>query len=271
MAEKLEMKGAILEPSEFAYLMGTLKTPQVVGVDAPELFPVDSAEQTALYKEGARKLQEHGWLVPLENPSQFNLNVDLLYMAAVVAEPQFVIFTIRTQPDGSSRVLLHYLAEPDIVELSVTAGPKYALALVPDRAVLLGRIREMLDLPQSTPGSEVRFMIEEPAFETIQDLAEDGETAEAAALLKQEVGVNGHVGDSLVKALETPGTSGLVVVVRPRQGQIEAGRKASLFRSVDVVWLAKRVDAKSSTYSVETVQADTLPVMLETYLEFLSK
>lgn len=271
MTQPQTQKGAILEPSEFAYLLGTLHAPQVVGVDAPDLFPKLPGDQESLYLRGRAKLLEHGWLKQLENPSQYILSPDLLYWVAVVADPKFVVFTIRSQPDGTQRVLLHYLAEPDIIELSVLPGPKYALAVIPDRAAMLGRVQAMLDLPQPPQGSEVRFMIEEPAFVTIQDLAEDGQSAEAAALLKQEVGVNGNTGDSLVKALEEPDSSSLVVVVRPNQGKIEAGRKASLFRNVDVVWLAKRVDAKSNTYSIETVQADTLPSMLETYLEFLSK
>lgn len=264
------MKGAILESSELAYLLATVHATQVVGVDAPELFPADPGARQALLEAGARQLQAHGWLRPVEQPGQFDLNVDLMVLAAVVADPKFVIFTVRTQPDGSSRVLLHYLAEPDIVELLVTADRKYTLTAVPDRAAMLGRIREMLELPEASPGSEVRFMIEEPTFETIQDLAEEGQAAEAAALLKQ-FGINGHNGESLLKALETPEAGSLVVVVRPRRGQIEAGRKASLFRNLDVVWLAKRVDARSKTFSVETVQADTLPKVLEAYLQFLAK
>lgn len=264
------MKGAVLESSEFAYLLATINAGQVVGVDAPDLFPTDAAEREALFAEGGRLLQAHGWLKPLENPSQFHLNENLLYLTAVIADPQFVVFTIRTQPDGSSRVLLHYLAEPDMVELSVTADQKYALSILPDRATLLARIQEMLELPPTPQVGEVQFTVEEPTFETIQDLAEVGQAEEASAMLKQ-LGVNGNTGESLVKALQTPEASSLVVVVRPRQGQIEAGRKASLFRSLDVVWLAKRVDAKSNTFSVETVQADTLPNVLNAYLEFLAK
>lgn len=264
------MQGAILESSEFAYLLATLHAPQVVGVDAPELFPVEPGERETLFEKGSQLLKEHGWLQALPQPGQFFLNDTLLYLAAVVADPKFVVFTIRTQPDGSSRVLLHYLAEPDMVELSVSADQKYTLAMVPDRATLLARIQAMLDLPPTAQRNDLRFMIEEPAFETIQDLAEDGQAEQARALLKQ-LGVNGNTGESLVKALQTPEANGLVVVVRPWHGQIEAGRKASLFRNLDVVWLAKRVDAKSNTFSVETVQADTLPNVLNAYLEFLSK
>jgi len=264
------MQGAVLESSEFAYLLATLQAPQVVGVDAPELFPTDPAERERMLAEGSRQLMAHGWLKQLEQPSQYHLNEDLLYLVAVVADPQFVVFTINTQPDGTAQVLLHYLAEPDLVELSVSADQKYTLSILSDRAALLARIQAMLDLPQVPAMADSQFVIEEPTFETIQDLAEEGQAEQATAILN-ELGINGTTGTSLVQALQSPETGSLVVVVRPHRGQIEAGRKASLFRNLDVVWLAKRIDAKSNTFSVETVQANTLPNILEAYLEFLSK
>jgi len=62
-----------------------------------------------------------------------------------------------------------------------------------------------------------------------------------------------------------------VAVVKPKEGQVTAGRKASLYREDEVVWLAKRMDATSSLLGVETVRADTLPSVLESYLDFLAK
>jgi hypothetical protein len=264
------MKGVLLESSEFAYLLACLHATQVVGLETPELFPEDPADRDALIEAGGRQLQSRGWLKRLEHPAQFDLSVDLMVLAAVVADPEFVIFTIRAQPNRSSRVLLHYLAEPDIVELQVTVDGKYALTTVPDRGVLVGRIQEMLELKPVGQEAQAAFTIEEPTFQTIQDLVEEGQADEAAELLRQ-AGVNGANGDLLLKALQTPETGGLVVVVRPRRGQVEAGRKASVFRGVDVVWLAKRVDATSKTFSVETVMSGTLPDVLETYLKFLAQ
>lgn len=264
------MKGAILEASEFAYLLACLHATQLVGLETPELFPDDPAERDALVAAGGRLLQEHGWLRRLEHPAEFNLSIDLMVLAAVAADPEFVIFTIRSLPGGGSKVLLHYLADPDIVELHVTEDGKYALAAVPDRATLVGRMQEMLNLEAAAAKPEAQFTIEEPTFQTVQDLVEEGQPDEAAALLKQ-AGVNGAVGDLLLQAMQEPENGGLVVVVRPRRGKVEAGRKASVFRAEDVIWLAKRVDATSKTYSVETIKSGTLPDMLETYLKFLAQ
>jgi hypothetical protein len=198
------------------------------------------------------------------------LNDLLLYAVAVVADPHFVIFTLQNKPGGGAQLFLHYLAGTDIVELSRTAEGRYALLLIPDRAALLDRIRQLIALDTlATATPPVRFTIAEQDFETIQDLAEKGQLAEAAAMLKH-FGINGLNGESLLTALETTATNSLIVVVRPRNGQVTAGRKASLFRAAQVAWLAKRVDATTHDFSVETVQADTLPLVLDSYLEFLS-
>ena len=264
------MKGVVLEPAEMAYLLATLHATQVVGIEDPALFPTDEPTRAATIEQGLQALKDHGWLIPLPQPDQFNLNDLLMYAVAVVADPQFVVFTIRNEASGGSRLLLHYLSGADIVELSTTADEKYALALIPDRPSMLSRIGQLLGLSDVTGGSEIRFTIAEQDFEEIQDLAEGGQHDAAAGLLKR-FGINGQFGESLLAALESPQANGLIVVARPNRGQIEAGRKASVFRDAQVVWLAKRTDATSSTFSVETVQADTLPTVLDNYLQFLSK
>ena len=264
------MKGIVLEPVELAYLLATLHATEVVGIEDPALFPVDEATRAATIEQGLQALKDHGWLTPLPQPGQFNLNDLLVYAVAVIADPQFVVFTIRNEAPGGSRLLLHYLAGADIVELSTTADEKYALALIPDRPTMLGRIGQLLGLSNVPDTSEIRFTIAKQDFEELQDLAEGGQREAAAGLLKR-FGINGQSGDSLLAALESPQANGLIVVARPNRGQIEAGRKASVFRDSQVVWLAQRTDATSNTFSVETVQADTLPTVLDNYLQFLSK
>ncbi len=266
------MEGAVLETPEFAYLLAVLHATSIVGVADSELFPADQAAQDAIYAEGLSKLKEHGWLTPIENAEteQFNLNSRLLYMAAVIAEPDFVVFTVRNDPAGGQQVFLHYLAGSDIVELSITGDRQYTIASIPDRLALQNRIRELLELTDVKAAPRVQFTIDEAVFFTMQDYAEHDQRDQAAAILKEHE-INGAVGDSLLNALQVADSSSLVVVVRPKDGDIIAGRKATVYRLPDVTWLARRVDAETNTLKVETVQADTLQTVLDNYLEYLSK
>lgn len=266
------MEGAVLETSEFSYLLAVLHATSIVGVADSELFPADEAARDAAYQKGVDKLKEHGWMTRIENTAteQFNLNSQLLYMASVVAEPDFVVFTVRSAPDTGQQVYLHYLAGTDIVELSLAGEQQYTLISIADRPAMLNRIKELLGLPEVKTAPRVEFTIDETTFITIQDLAEQGQREQAAAILKEHE-VTDAAGDSLLSALQLADSGSLVVVVRPQDGEIIAGRKATVFHLPDVTWLARRVDAASNTLKVGTVQEDTLKIVLDNYLEYLSK
>ncbi len=263
------MEGVVLEKEEFAYLLATLHAASLIGVEDPELFPAPEA-QDAVFQAGLKQLKEHGWLTPIGDSSQFNLNDGLLLMAAVVADPRFIVFTVREAPGRPQQLFLHYLAEPDIVELSTPDEKHYRLLSISDRPAMIQRILEMLGLPEIKAAPAAQFTVEEPVFLTVQDLVEHDQRDRAAALLKEQ-GVNGAFGDSLLSALQAADSGSLVVVVRPRGGEIVAGRKVTVFRQPDIAWLTRRVDTESNALKIETVQADTLPAILNQYFDFLAK
>jgi hypothetical protein len=257
----------VLQTEEFAYMLAVVEAEAVVGVDDPNLFP-DPVSGEAIYKKGLEQLVVDGYAQPTGKPEEYAFDDTLSLMVADVGHPDFVVFTIRNTDEGR-RVVLHYLAGPDIVELAAEPDDTYILGAVADRKAMVARIQDVLALP-ATNAKNAAFTIEAPTFETIQDLAEAGDHEQATNML-HELGLNNGRAESLVTALGEPDASGLVAVVRPNQGQVTAGRKASLYRGGEVVWLAKRMDATSSLLGVETVQADTLPNVLESYLEFLAK
>lgn len=262
------MSGIVLEKPEFAYLLGVIQATSVVGVDDMTLFPADQAERDATYESGFKLLQEHGWLTPIDNTNERNLNDLLLLMTAVVADPAYVVFTARNSGGRNQQLLLHYLAEPEIVELSATPDQKYRIGLVPDRAAMLQRIQEMLGLPEKAEAPRFQFNIEEQAFQAIQNLVGEGKRKQAAAMLRDR-GVNGTKGESLLSALGSTEAGGIVAVTRASGGQITAGRKVTVYRQVDASWLMRRIDAAATTLSLETVQPDTLSTVLGSYFEFL--
>jgi hypothetical protein len=222
-----------------------------------------------VYGAGLQALQAHGWLKPLPQAGQYDLNAELMELAAVVADPEFVIYTMTPQPGGYQRLFLHYLAGDGMVELSNTVGC-YRLLALPSRAVLFQRVADMLGVfgaPLAEP-APAPFIIGEESFAAIKALAESGALDQAAAQLAA-YGVTGAAGAALAKALARPEGSGLVAVLHVVGNQVTAGRKAALYGQQDWVWLVQRLEAASTRLQVQMVQPETLAAILSQFMEFL--
>jgi hypothetical protein len=263
------MGGFALESAEFAYVLAMVHALSVVGIEDPALFPTDQESRDATYSAGIRSMIEHGWLKPAAEPSQFHFNDTLFLMAAVVASPDIVVFTTRTTESSGWQLTAHYLTGSDRVELIATVDGKYHLGIVPDRATLFELIRSALGLQDAKQPLRIQFFTEERVLEKVKDLAVKGQRKQAAAILER-LGLGGLSIDSLLVALSAREERELLVV-KIENGQVQAGRKARLFRGDDIVWLVKRQDATSTQISVETIQAETLSNLLDSFIQFLSQ
>ena len=262
------MSAIVLESAEFAYLLAVVDAESVVGVENPALFPSDQESREATYTRGLQSMKERGWIKPASKPSQFHFNDMLFLMAAVVANPEFVVFTVRNTENFGRQVIMHYLAGSDIIELVATADKKFHLGIVPDRAALSERITSALGRQPAEQGLQIQFFTEEEIIKKIKDLAVKGQREQAAEILGS-LGLGGLSVDSLLDALGATQTSELVVM-KTEKGQVEAGRRARMYQGKDITWITKRVDAASTKLSVETIQADTLAKMIDSFLQFLS-
>ncbi len=266
------MDVAELDEVEFAYLLATLHSRGLIGVDSPGLFPSGKKACDEVYGAGFEHLQAHGWLKPLPQAGQYDLSSELVELAAVVADPEFVIFTLALQPSGYQRRFLHYLAGDSVVELSSTLGT-YRLLALPSRDVLFQRVADMLGVfgEPAADGAPAPFIIEEQPFVQIRSLARSGAVDQAAAQLAV-YGATGPAGAALAGALAKPDGGSMVVVLRASDGNtVLAGRKASFYGQQDRVWLAQRLDATTTRLQVQVVEAETLAVILREYLDFLKK
>ncbi len=266
------MDVAELDEVEFAYLLATLHSRGLIGVDAPGLFPSGKQAGDEVFGAGFEHLQAHGWLKPLPQAGQYDLNAELVELAAVVADPEFVIFTLALQPSGYQRRFLHYLAGDSVVELSITLGT-YRLLALPSQAVLFERVADMLGVfgEVAAQAAPAPFIIEEQPFAEIRSLAQSGAIDQAMAQLAA-YGVTGPAGNALAGALAKPDDGSRVVVLRASDGNtVSAGRKASLYGQQDWVWLVQRLDAATTRLQVKVAEPETLALILREYLDFLKK
>ncbi|MBN1807299.1 MAG: hypothetical protein JW837_18785 [Sedimentisphaerales bacterium] len=263
------MSAVVLESEEFAYLLSVVHAESVPGIKNSALFPSDQKSPETVCTNGLRLMKEHGWIKPAEKPSQFHFNDTLYLMAAVIANPEFVVFTVRATESSARQVIMHYVAGPDIVELVTTAGGKFRLGIVPDKATLFQRLNNALDLQLGKQNLRIRFSTEEQTIEKIKVLAEQGKREQAAEIL-ENLGLGGLTVESLLDALGTAQTNGLEVL-KTQKGRVIAGRRAGLFRGKGISWLIKRLDADSNTLSAETIQTDTLSDTFDSFVRYLSR
>ena len=259
--------GAILDLSEFYYLLRTYHATAVIGLEGEGLFPAPGPAADALLDDGFARLQFHGWLRPAERPGRFELNPELALLVAVVADPQFAIVSARNLSETQRALVNHYLGADLIVELTLTAERRVRLAFVPDGKVLLQRVEGLLAATPN-PLPPARYSLPEPDFEAVQRLVRAGQTAVAVQRLAT-AGLSAEHAQSLARAVQSAPGDGTLFVVRTGAGQIRAGRKAALHEAPTGAWLSRREDSTTTALSLETVHAGTISGVVESYLQSL--
>lgn len=263
------MDGVTLEAEELAYLMVTLSAKSLTGVEDARLCPATQAERETTYAAGLRLLKQNGHLKPGPGGS-LRMDDALLYLVSVAAEPEFVIFTFRDMASGERQLVLHYLAGPAVVELSGTPNGKFRIGAIPDRAALAQRIADMLSIQPAAQPASVEFTIGGPIMGAVRGLATEGKTEQAAATLKS-FGINVVNGEAMVNALHEPDTHGHVVITHLVNGQIQDGRRASVFGKHGRAWMMNRVDAETTAVRVQAIGPNTLLASVEDFIRLLTK
>jgi hypothetical protein len=253
------MNGIELQQAEFAYMLAVIGARAVVGVDDPNLFPLEATEQEEIYSLGREGLEQHGCLIPVEHsPHEYAMNPLLYEATALIAAPDIVVATLRDTRGGERQLVQHYIAGDGIVELSVSTEWNYRLGFLSGIKILYEHIAQMLHVTDSEQSGQ--FMISEQIFNAIQPLSQKGELEQVAELIAS-AGVNGSFGASLVEALSSA-SSGQVVVIRPRSGEIEAGRRAMVFGEGDGAWMLVKTAAGSQEFKVSTFDFDSIGVLI---------
>jgi len=254
------MSAIILESSEFAYLLAMVNAESIPGIHDPALFPNDNESRNSTFSSGFQLLKENGWIKPADKPSRFDFNEILLLMAAVIADPEYIVFTVRLTDKSEKQVIMHFMEGSDIVELVATNDGKYHIGIVPDPSDMYDRIKNILEIRGSEQQLQVKFFTDEKVFEEIKSLISKGEHAPAAQMLEQ-LGLGSISIKSLTGALSRADWR-KIIVMKATNGALKTGRKASLFQGDDCFWLARRLDVMTTKMSIETVQHDTISSFL---------
>jgi hypothetical protein len=256
------MNGAELGKAEFGYLLAAVGAKQLVGVDAPGLFPKDRKKREALYRQGREDLEASGWLVPVRGrENEYDLDPVLYELVATVAWPEYLLATIR-QGRGQAGLALHYLAGINVVELAVMEGDRFKIGVVPDQDALWQRLAQMMDLSNIKPG--VHGRMNRASFKKLITAAAKGREDQAQALLDEADG-NAAKAGSLITAA-SGAAQGHMVLISIRDGRPGDGRRATFLGKGKAAWIVYSAGANGKTVALVNANPDSLTSLLADWL-----
>ena len=262
------MDGAELDRTELAYLLAVVEASGVVGIDDPELFPVESSERDATYGKGRKKLESNDWLkLAPDHTDEYELNGILLEMVAIIAAPEHVVATLNNGGGKARQTVMHYLANGSIVELSAPNERSYNIGAVADHKALQVRVAEMLGVTGKRKA--VRFSLEEQALNDIGALSKKGEPERAEAMLATTP-LTGPAKKSFVAAMSEP-KRGQIVIMRAEAGEIAAGRRSTVYGEAATAWLVSRTSSDSTEMEVRNCDVSSIGKLISERLEELSE
>lgn len=253
------MTGVVLEASEFAYLLLTVGAEDVLGLDAPDLFPKNAEAQDQFYRQGWEQLIGNGWVTPLEERENvYEFDPILTEMVAIVGTPQLIVATSST--DGSKRqLLLHYVSDETIVELSALENNQFALGLVPELDDLTDRVAELLDVTEAK-GRE-SLLLPTSVFERMKSFKARSFSKKLRGELS-EVGLDQETIESLEGAF-TGERGGEIVIASLAAGEVEHGRRAWILGSEESSWMFYSTDSEGEDIVAEPSSVKAILAWLE--------
>lgn len=261
------MEGAELSMPELAYLLNLVHARGLPGVDDPKLFPDTPTAQKNTYTKGRDQLEAHAWITPVpDHKAEYEVNGLLFEMVAALAEPRTVILTVKEGSKGRRQAVLHYLAGQLIVELFSPSRSSYRLGLVAGREGMHQRIAQMLGLTET--GHRAQWILDEAVFEKVRSLSPDQQPAKATKVLRS-AGMDSPAGEALLEALSAPG-HGQVVVARPEEGSIVAGRRVEVYGEADGAWMVLRTSPEGKEVQVSACDPSLLAALLDAWIEQVS-
>lgn len=260
------MAGIELTSPEFAYLLGTVGADQVIGLEAPELFPKDSKAQAEVYGGGLEALKGSGWVQPSpDHEGEFEFDPMALELVAVVGAPQFVLATTASGQGPERILLLHYLNGERLVELSAFREDRYALGFLEDWDQLQSRVAATLALAASA--QQVELEIPAPTFEKLQAAAAEGSTKKVASNL-DKLELDADLREDLEAAL-TGELRGQVLLLQTVGGEIQHGRRAHVYGSGDSAWFGYWQSAEAEEVIIRKCDPESLEAWISSGLQEL--
>jgi len=260
------VSGITLDRSEFVVLMDAVEADAVVGIDPAEILPTDEAQLKALLEKGLQLLKERGAVREVDDVNV--MDIDLLSMAMLVANPEIAVITTRDNPGLGQQLFLHYAAGDVVVEQTLPDPNHHRWALVPGLAGLVERLLGIL-LVEDPSGKPFAGSIKQAAFLEAKQLIEADQLEQGRTKLLAS-GLSGTGVDDLVEAIASPKFGGMVAILECENGEAVDARNLALVQGTDAAYLLTQSSADPETLDITTTDEPKLRSLLTHWLAELS-
>ena len=260
------MSGITLDRSEFVVLMDAVEANAVVGIDPAKIVPQDEAQLKALLEAGLERLKERGALRVVDDVNI--LDIDLLSMAMLVANPEIAVITTRDNPGLGQQLFLHYAAGDVIVEQTLPDQTHHRWALVAGGQT--GLVERLLGiLPVEGGAAQFSARIKQADFLEAKSLIEAGQADQGRARF-QQAGLSGPGVEGLIDAIARPKFGGMVAVLQWRDGEPTDARNLALVQGPQAAYLLLQSPADPETLEISTTDEPKTRSLLINWLAELS-
>lgn len=260
------MSGITLDRSEFVVLMDAVEAQNVIGVDSNEIVPDDDTQHKALLEKGLALLKERGAVREVDDVNV--MDIDLLSMAMLVANPEIAVVTSRDNPGQGQQLFFHYAAGDVIVEQTLPDEFHHRWALVPGQTGLVERLLGILPVENSGKPQFVGALKEE-AFLEAKEQIENNQSAAGRATF-EAAGIKGPALDGLVDAIAHPKFGGMIAILQVRNNEATDARNLALVQGTQAAYLFTQSASDPETIEINTTDETKLRSLLTNWLAELS-
>ena len=261
------MSGFVLERSEFLVLMDAVEARGVIGLSDSQIVPDDDSQHRALLEKGLGLLKVRGALREVDDVNI--LDIDLLSMALLVANPEIAVITTRDNPGLGQQRFLHYVADEVVVEQTLPTDHEHRWALVPGRVALVERILGILPVKEAAGRVQsVCHMLPEEFLEAKRSI-ETRATDLARAALRQHGAADAAI-DRLAAAIARPEFGGQVAVLRCERGEVVDGRNLAVVQGGGAAFLIRPAAVADAVLDISECSLTAVRTLLTNWLAELS-
>jgi len=224
----------VLDRAEFFALAALFKADEIIGLDTAVLLPDDVSARQALYDIGRAQLLARD-LLRVEPDGSVAIDEGLSTLFTPLASPETAVLALRHVPEHGRQVFLYYERAGRYVEQTLPDESTHRLESIGDRTALIERLLTIYPINASGFVPEALTVPASPMGRAFR-LVEDGQTAEARALLEAATPAEATLAGYMVDLLESAQFSGSITLARPQPGKVARSIDIVVVQAPDEAW-----------------------------------
>lgn len=255
----------LLSRDELLYVLNSLKATFILGLDSDPAGDRNDEQQALAMTIASRALRARGLAQLVEN-GQLTIHNALLAAVGVCSYPQqtLSVYHWPSQQTYTTRYFAH-LRGNEIITHTRPEDVLHLLARLPSKRFLVEQVVRLCQCNDVQPAQPLAWQITAQQFGAARQLAEQGKTAEAVALLDQS-NDSGSPLQPLVDSLaHTPHVSVVQALKRQSSGMVEK-KECTVIQNSAHPWLIQPIPDQTGTLLVKATTKAEIQSLLAGWL-----